>query len=95
MIATKTSDGFFAEVKELPHCHTQAKTFHELVEMVNDAVLTYFDVPERYKGKLGLVYLPERIVKELKRLELQKACQELGKEIIASKSTFLATRFQH
>ncbi|MCR4328681.1 MAG: type II toxin-antitoxin system HicB family antitoxin [Patescibacteria group bacterium] len=39
--------GFCAEVKTFPGCVTEANTFSELIEMVNDAVRTYFEVPER------------------------------------------------
>ncbi|MEK7651938.1 MAG: type II toxin-antitoxin system HicB family antitoxin [Patescibacteria group bacterium] len=43
-----TKDGWFvASVPELPGLITQAQTQHELLDMVNDAVLTYFDVPKR------------------------------------------------
>ena len=40
VITTKTADGFVAEIKELPHCYTQASNLFELIEMVNDAVFT-------------------------------------------------------
>lgn len=41
-------DGWFvATSKELPGLVTQAKSQEELLEMINDAVLTYFDVPKR------------------------------------------------
>ena len=43
-----TQDGWFvATVPELPGLITQAQSQHELLDMVNDAVLTYFDVPKR------------------------------------------------
>lgn len=43
-----TPDGWFcATAKELPGLITQAKSQQELVVMINDAVLTYFDVPRR------------------------------------------------
>lgn len=47
-------DGWFiATVPELPGLVTQGKTQDELVAMINDAVLCYFDVTENVKG---LVY---------------------------------------
>ena len=43
-----TQDGWFiATVPELPGLVTQARSQQELLDMVNDAVLTYFDVPKR------------------------------------------------
>ena len=41
-------DGWYtAAIPELPGLFTQAKSQEELLDMVNDAVLTYFDVPKR------------------------------------------------
>ncbi len=43
-----TEEGWFvATIPELPGLVTQARSQQELLEMVNDAVLTYFDVPKR------------------------------------------------
>jgi len=43
-----TPDGWFiAECKEFPGIFTQAHSKKELLDMVNDAVLTYFGVPKR------------------------------------------------
>ena len=43
-----TPDGWFLVTsKELPGLITSARNARELLEMVNDAILTYFDVPER------------------------------------------------
>src|SRR3989344_9463681 len=43
-----TQDGWFvATVPELPGLITQARSQEELLDMFNDAVLTYFDVPKR------------------------------------------------
>lgn len=43
-----TSDGWFLVTSpELPGFVTQARNAKELLEMVNDGILTYFDVPKR------------------------------------------------
>ncbi len=43
-----TPDGWFcASSPDLPGLITQAASQQELLEMINDAVLTYFDVPRR------------------------------------------------
>ncbi|OHA10202.1 MAG: hypothetical protein A3A44_01235 [Candidatus Sungbacteria bacterium RIFCSPLOWO2_01_FULL_60_25] len=40
--------GFSAAVTTFPGVFTEADTFSELIGMVNDAVMTYFEVPRRY-----------------------------------------------
>ena len=41
-------DGWFiVSSPDLPGLITQARDHQELIEMINDAVLTYFDVPRR------------------------------------------------
>lgn len=49
--------GFFAEVLTFPGVVTEADTFSELIEMVNDAVISYFEVPEKYASFVAN-YLP-------------------------------------
>lgn len=47
-LTVRFQDGWFvATSSELPGLITQAKDQQELIAMVNDAVLTYFDVPKR------------------------------------------------
>jgi predicted RNase H-like HicB family nuclease len=45
--------GFCAEITTLPGCFTQAGTFSELIDMINDCVRTYFEIPGEY-----LTYMP-------------------------------------
>jgi len=45
--------GFCAEIVTFPGCITQAETFSELIEMVNDAVATVLEIPRKY-----LPYMP-------------------------------------
>ena len=40
--------GFYAEIKTFPGCLTEAETFSELIEMVNDAVITVLEIPAKY-----------------------------------------------
>lgn len=42
------SGKFCAEIITYPGCFTEADTFLGLIEMVNDAIRTYFEVPEKY-----------------------------------------------
>lgn len=39
---------FCAEIATFKGCFTEADTFSGLLEMINDAVKTYFEVPEKY-----------------------------------------------
>lgn len=59
--------GFVAEIKTFPGCITQADSFSELIEMVNDAVRTYFEVPKDYSSYMP-TYLP--LVKEAQRFDV-------------------------
>lgn len=45
---------YCAEIITFPGCFTEADNFLELIEMVNDAIRTYFEVPKKY-----LSFMPE------------------------------------
>lgn len=60
-IHTSKDGGYFAEIRNLPGCITQAESGQELFEMVNDAVYTYFDVPTEYFPYMPVFLPPERI----------------------------------
>lgn len=49
--------GFAAEITEFPRCYTEADTFAELIEMINDVMLTYLEVPKKYRS-YAPTYLP-------------------------------------
>lgn len=45
----RSEDGkFCAEIKNYLNCFTEASSFSELIEMINDAVRTYFEIPKKY-----------------------------------------------
>ena len=58
IIIEQGEDGYLiSDVVELPGCHTQAKTYDELMERTKEAILLYLDVekPLEIKSKfLGL-----------------------------------------
>ena len=62
----KDENGLWAKILELPHCYTQASSGSELLEMINDAVQTHFEVPEKFKKEVGY-YIP--LTDEHQRLE--------------------------
>ncbi|MBI1974515.1 MAG: hypothetical protein HYS51_01540 [Candidatus Zambryskibacteria bacterium] len=53
----KDDNGLWARVNELSHCYTQAANATELIEMINDAVQTHFEIPESFKKDVGY-YIP-------------------------------------
>ena len=59
--------GFVAIIKTFPSCITEADSFSELIEMVNDAVRTYFEVPKKYSPFMP-TYLPP--LKEAQRFDV-------------------------
>jgi predicted RNase H-like HicB family nuclease len=40
--------GFYAELNDFDGCVTEGDTLSELIEMINDCLRTYFDVPLKY-----------------------------------------------
>ena len=87
----KTDEGFYAKILELENCYTQADSFSELVEMVNDAVFSYLDIPEEHQEKLGL-YLPAKVVEEIKRQMLQKAFRDFLRDDSCTNGPAIFTR---
>jgi len=47
---------FCAEIITFPGCLTEADNFYELIEMINDAIRVYFEIPEKYSSFMP-VYL--------------------------------------
>lgn len=61
-VSIRNEDGsFWAKITtldgELSNCYTQADNISELVVMINDAVQTHFEVPEKLREAVGF-YLP-------------------------------------
>jgi|SRR3989344_1184958 len=61
---------FWAKILDFDGCYTQGKDFPDLMQMISDAIYTVLDVPEELRAFLPR-YLPQEIVEELKRRELQ------------------------
>lgn len=63
---TRSENGVFcAEVVSYPGVITQGNTFSELIEMVNDAMLTYFEVPEEFASFMPNYMPPLNLAREL------------------------------
>lgn len=56
-VSRSEDGGFIAAVRNFPGVSTEANTFSELIEMVNDALLTYFEIPAQY-APFVVSYLP-------------------------------------
>lgn len=84
----KTDEGFWAKVKELPNCYTEAKDFFGLVEMVNDAIYTYLEIPNKFKKTIGF-YLPKELCDEIKKKEWENMLRGLSKRnnLVEGKAT--------
>lgn len=55
---TRSEDGgFVAAIVSIPGAITEAESLSELLDMVNDAVRTYFDIPKQYASYMP-TYLP-------------------------------------
>lgn len=79
MLRSKDGD-FVTEVLTFPGVIIEADTFSELIEMINDAAITYFEIPKKYVSFMAN-YLPSLelaqklgifpVVKKEQRLRLQ------------------------
>ncbi len=68
LIIKKSDNGYFAKVTSLEgNVVTQADDGIKLVEMVNEAVYDYLDIPVQYRAKLGY-FLPSEKVREAFKL---------------------------
>ena len=70
-----SKDGWFViSSLDLPGFITQAQNHQELVEMINDAVLTYFDVPRK---EADIIYdrisIGDQIIEYKAKLQTQSA----------------------
>ncbi|MBI4008900.1 hypothetical protein HY357_01590 [Candidatus Roizmanbacteria bacterium] len=58
-----TAEGYFyAKLPEYPGCLTEAANILDLIKNVNDAVLTYFDIPRKEAEKFDVVYFPKDLL---------------------------------
>jgi predicted RNase H-like HicB family nuclease len=67
MVRARRSEdgGFVADVLAFPGCITEGDTFSELIEMINDAVRTYFDVPQKYASYMPSYFPPIKTAQQL------------------------------
>lgn len=69
----RSRKGLYAYLDNYPGCLTAARNFGELIENLNDAILTYFNVPRKEAKRVEFLYLP-KIAKSSSTIE--KKCIE-------------------
>lgn len=83
--------GFWAKVLELPGCNTQGDDFIDLIAMINDAVFTWFNIPQKMRKALGY-YVPQISDELRKKMEADARhakIEEVVGHIIKEKKTFV------
>ena len=81
--------GFWAKVRALPGCNTQGEDFIDLVDMINDAIFTYFNVPQKMRSVLGhyLPHLSEELRKKVGADSRHAAIERAATRMIKEKKT--------
>jgi len=73
--------GFCAEVKTFPGCFTQADSFSELIEMVNDAARTYFEIPQKFLPYMPTYLPPLKVAQAFDAFPVSKKETEIKLEL--------------
>ncbi len=64
--ASRSKDGgFVAEITTFPGCFTQGDTLSELIDMVNDCVRTYLEIPTKLSPFMPTYLPPVNIMYDL------------------------------
>ena len=80
---TKSDDfGYAIKILNLPGCFTQVENPEELLIMVNDAVYTYFDVPENLIISMPKYFPTQEIREEMQNWEKSIPIDLLEKSIV-------------
>ena len=83
--------GYWAEIKEMPGCYTQADNFYDLIEMINDAIFTYCDVPKNIRKSLGQ-YIPE-VSEDAQKLALHQKMEDIVNDILKQNKSLPLRRY--
>lgn len=63
IIVEEGADGYLiSNVIELPGCHTQAKTYDELLKRTKEAILLYLEVKKPFKQISRFVSLQQMVI---------------------------------
>lgn len=68
LIQPAEEGGYFAKIISFDRDNvvTEAETGQELIEMVNEAMYDYLDIPLVYRPRMGLFMPPEKVREEIK-----------------------------
>lgn len=70
--------GFVAEILKFGgQLHTEAETFSELIEMVNDAVITYLEIPKKHAPFMPSYIPPLKVAQEFGIFPAFKKAKEI------------------
>ncbi len=69
---------FCAEIITFPGCFTEADTFSGLIEMVNDAVKTYFEIPGKYHSFMPEYLAPVEMAQAFNAFPIIRKVEELN-----------------
>jgi len=75
--------GYWVEIKNIPGCITQADNGEELFSMVNDAVYTFFEIPEEYIPYISS-FLPSEETR--KKFGIKIPAELLNKELVLQRN---------
>jgi hypothetical protein len=64
-----SSGGFIIKLADYPGAITYAATAGEFVPVLNDMVLTYFEVPNKVAQKLEFFYVPKSVAQQKPRVK--------------------------
>ncbi len=75
----RSDNGMYcAQVVTFPGCFTESDTFSGLIEMVNDAVRTYFEIPEKYLSFMPDYLAPIEIAQRFNVFPISEETKELN-----------------
>ncbi len=80
-VSRSEDGGFVAEILSFPGCVTQGETLSELVEMVNDCVKTYLNVPQKFFQYIPTYLPPVSVAHELDAFPAPKRSREVTMKI--------------
>ena len=80
-VSRSQDGGFVAELLSFPGCVTQGETLSELVEMVNDCVKTYLNVPQKFFQYMPTYLPPVNVAHELDAFPAPKRSREIKMKI--------------
>jgi len=84
---TRSEDGGFSgEILTYPKCFTEADSFSELIDMFNDALYTYFDIPEDLIPYMPTYVAPVEMARDLVGFPVRKLVEKISLESLSSET---------